>query len=138
MKDIGEASVILGIKIIRKGDSIILYQGHYVEKLLRKFGNYDSKLVSIPHDTNYQFKKNREPINQTQYAEIIGSLLHLMKFSRPDIVYVVGRLSRYAHSPNQDHWDAITRLLRYLRGTMDYGIEYSGFPVVLEGYNNAN
>ena len=139
MKDMGEASVILGVKIIRKGDSILLSQEHYIEKLLKKFDYYDSKSVSTPYDCNLQLKKNREePIAQTQYAQIIGSLLHLMNFSRPDIAYAVGRLSRYTHNPGQDHWDALARLMRYLRGTMDYGIEYSGFPAVLEGYSDAN
>ena len=61
-----------------------------------------------------------------------------MKISRPDIAYAVGRLSRYTHGPNQDHWDALVRFMRYLRGTMDYGIEYNGFPIVLEGYSDAN
>ncbi|XP_068492265.1 uncharacterized protein [Phaseolus vulgaris] len=84
-------------------------------------------------------KKNRgESISQTQYAQIIGSLLHLMSFSRPDIAYAVGRLSRYTKCPSQDHWEALARLMKYLRGTMDYAIEYSGFPAVLEGYNDAN
>ena len=61
-----------------------------------------------------------------------------MNFSRPNIAYAVGRLSKYTHSPNQDHWDALVRLMRYMRGNMDYGIEYSGFPAVLEGYSDAN
>ena len=61
-----------------------------------------------------------------------------MNFSRPDIAYAVGRLSRYTHNPNHDHWDALARLMKYLRGTMNYGIEYSGFPAVLEGYRDAN
>ena len=61
-----------------------------------------------------------------------------MNFSRPDIAYAVGRLSRYTYNPNQDHWDVLVRLMRYLRGTMDYGIEYSGFPSVVEGYSDAN
>ena len=51
MKDIGEANVILGIKIIRKWDGILLSQGH-VEKLLKKFGYYFSKSVSVPYDVN--------------------------------------------------------------------------------------
>ncbi|RDY01888.1 hypothetical protein CR513_14735, partial [Mucuna pruriens] len=37
-----------------------------------------------------------------------------------------------------DYWDALTRLMRYLQGTMDHGIEYRGFPVILEGYSDAN
>jgi len=61
-----------------------------------------------------------------------------MNFSRPDIAYAVGRLRRYTHNPNHDHWETLARLMKYLRGTMNYGIEYSGFPAVLEGYNDAN
>ena len=64
--------------------------------------------------------------------------MHLMNFSRPDIEYAVCRLSIYAHNPNNDHWSAFVRLMKYLKGTMNYGIIYSGFPVVLEGYNDAN
>jgi len=95
--------------------------------------------VSTPYDANTQLKKNKgEPVAQREYAQIIGSLLHLMNFSRPDIAYDVCRLSRYTHNPNQEHWAAIDRLMKYLRGTMSYGILYSGFPAVLEGYSDAN
>ena len=104
MKDMGETSMILGVKIIRKGDSILLCQEKYTEKLLKKFGYYDFKSVSTPYDANSKLKKNRgESISQTQYAKMIGSLLHLMSFSRPDIAYAVGRLSRYTQCPSQDH-----------------------------------
>jgi len=58
MKDMGEASVILEIKIIRKGDSILLSQEKYTEKLLKKFGYSDFKLVSTPYDANSKLKKN--------------------------------------------------------------------------------
>ena len=61
-----------------------------------------------------------------------------MNFSRPDIAYEACRLSRYTHDPNNDHWSALARLIKYLRGTMNYDILYSGFLAVLEGYNNAN
>ena len=134
----GEASVILGVKIIRKGHSILVFQEKYIEKLLKKFGYYDNS-VCTPYDANSKLKKNiGESISQTQYAQIIGSLLHLMSFSRPDFAYVVGRLSRYTQCPNQDHWDALARLMKYLRCTMDYAIEYNGFLTMLKGYNDAN
>jgi len=119
MKDMGEANVILGIRIIRMRDSILLSQERYIEKLLRKFGYYEFKPVSTPYDVNSKLMKNRgESISQPQYAQIIGSLLHLMSFSRPDIAYAVGRLSRYTQCPNQEHWDALARHLKYLRGSM--------------------
>ena len=40
---------------------------------------------------------------QSEYAQIFGSLIYLMNYTRPDIAYVVGRLSRHTHSPNKDH-----------------------------------
>jgi len=62
----GEASVI---KIIRKGDSILLSQEKYTEKLLKKFGYYDFKSVSTSYDVNSKLKKSRgESISQTKYA----------------------------------------------------------------------
>jgi len=91
MKDMGKTSVLLGIKIIRKRDSILLCQEQYTKKLLKKFDYYDFKLVSTPYDANSKLKK------------IIGSLLHLMNFSKPDITYAVGRLSRNTQCPSQDH-----------------------------------
>ena len=77
-------------------------------------------------------------MGQAEYAYIIGSLMHLMNFSRPDISYAVCRLSRYTHNPNNDHCSALAKLMKYLRGTMNYGILCSVFPTVLEGYSDAN
>ena len=133
MKDMGEAKVILGVKITRMSDNIMLSQEHYVEKILKKFGHFDAKPVSTPYDANTHLMKNRgDLVGQYEYAQIIGRLMHLMNFSRPDIVYAVCRLRRYTHNPKNDHWNALARLMKYLRGTMNYVILYSGFPAVLE------
>ena len=59
LRDLGEASVILGVRIIRKGDSILLSQRNYVEKLLKKFGYYDLNPVSTPYDVKSHLKKNK-------------------------------------------------------------------------------
>ena len=90
--------------------------------------------MSTPYDANTHLMKNRcDPMSQDKYAQIIGSLTHLMNFSKPEIAYVVCRLSKYTHNPNKDHWSALAILMKYLRGTMSYGILYSGFPCVFEG-----
>ena len=64
--------------------------------------------------------------------------MYLANCTRLDIAYAIGRLSRYTQSPNQDHWVAIHRVLKCLRGTNDYCLCYSGFPNVLEGFSDAN
>ncbi|CAL8992667.1 unnamed protein product [Prunus brigantina] len=69
---------------------------------------------------------------------MIGSLLYIAKKTRQDIAYVVGRLSRYTHNPRKEHWNALERVFKYPRGTMNYSLCYKGFPNVVEGYSDAN
>ncbi|XP_074300550.1 secreted RxLR effector protein 161-like [Silene latifolia] len=57
---------------------------------------------------------------------------------RPDIALAVGRLSRYMKNPSTLHWQAINRVLRYLKATKNYGLTYVGYPSVLEGYSYAS
>nr|GEW84396.1 zinc finger, CCHC-type [Tanacetum cinerariifolium] len=61
-----------------------------------------------------------------------------MTSTRSDIAYAVGRLSRFSSNPGRHHWHAITRVLKYLKGTMNYGLSYFGYPFVLEGYLDAS
>nr|GEV36966.1 zinc finger, CCHC-type [Tanacetum cinerariifolium] len=75
---------------------------------------------------------------QNKYAKVIGNLMYAMTCTRPDIVYVVGRLSRHTNSLGKEHWDAVNRVFKYLKKTMDYGLEYSRDPFVLEGYTNVS
>ena len=57
------------------------------------------------------------------YRSIIGSLLYLSA-TRPDIMFVASLLSRFMHSPSQVHFRAAKRVLRYIRGTTDYGLYF--------------
>jgi hypothetical protein len=54
------------------------------------------------------------------------------------ILFVVSKLSWFVPNPGDDHWHALERVLRYLKGTMSLGIHYTGYPTVLEGYCDAN
>ena len=64
--------------------------------------------------------------------------MYLAGATRPDISFAVSKLSRFTSNPGKDHWDALERVLRYLRGTIEYGIHYTGYPSVLEGYSDSN
>lgn len=139
MKDLGEAYVILGMKLERTSQGITLSQSNTIEKMLKKFNYYNCNPVSTPYDPSVQLKKNNgEPVSQLKYSQLIGSLLYIANKSRPDIAYAVGRLSRYTHNPSGEHWTALERVFKYLRGTLDYSLTYRGFPAVVEGYSDAN
>ena len=139
MKDMGNADVILGIRIKRENDKLILTQSHYIEKILKKFNQYDSTTMSTPFDPHFKLYLNTGRVaDQLLYSRVVGSLMYAMTCTRPDIAFVVGKLSRYTSNPSSVHWHAINRVLKYLRKTIDYGIVYTGYPSVLEGYTDAN
>jgi hypothetical protein len=134
MKDMCDADVILNIKLIKGENGITLTQSHYVEKVLSRFIYKDSKPSTTPYDPSLILRKNKRiDRDQLRYSQMIGSLMYLASATRPDISFVVSKLSRFTSNPGDDHWCALERVMHYLIGTMDYEIHYSGYPVVLEG-----
>ncbi|KAA0051007.1 Retrovirus-related Pol polyprotein from transposon TNT 1-94 [Cucumis melo var. makuwa] len=90
MKDLGEADVILGVKMRKNKTSLSLCQSHYVEKILKKFDSFDVSPVRTPFDASKHLKKNKgDSVSQPEYAKIIGSVMYLMNYTRPDIAYAV-------------------------------------------------
>ncbi|KAD4585600.1 hypothetical protein E3N88_23201 [Mikania micrantha] len=139
MKDMGLADVILGVKINRTQNGLVLNQSHYVDKILGKFNTGDTSVAQTPVDTTQHLSKNRgEDVAKLEYSRVIGSLMYLMTCTRPDLAYAVSRPSRYTSNPSSEHWKSMTRLLRYLRYTRNYGLHYGRDPAVIEGYNDAN
>src|SRR5215216_1376286 len=132
MKDLGVADVILNIKLLRdENGGITLLQSHYVEKVLSRFGYSDCQPSPTPYDASVLLRKNRRIArDQLKYSQIIGSLMYLVSATRPDISFVVSKLSRFVSKPGDLHWKALERVMCYLKGTSDYGIRYTGYPKV--------
>ncbi|XP_048446321.1 secreted RxLR effector protein 161-like, partial [Pyrus x bretschneideri] len=84
------------------------------------------------------FKNTGDNVRQPEYASIIGSLRYTTDCTRPNIAYTVGVLCRFTSSPNDEHWWAVERVMRYLRRTINHGLNYEKFPAVLEGYSDAD
>ena len=139
MKDMGLANVILGIKVKRTSEGLILSQSHYVDNILGKFDKDNSSIAKTSVDVTLHLSKNKgESVSQVEYSRVIGNLMYLMSCIRPDIAYAVNKLSRYTSNPGAMHWQGIMRVLKYLRFTRDYGLHYTRYSIVLEGYSDAN
>ncbi|GJY14222.1 zinc finger, CCHC-type containing protein [Tanacetum coccineum] len=120
-KDMGEADVILGIRTKRKDKGITITQSHYIEKILKKFKCDDCCPFSTPLDPTIKLMPNTgRAVDQLEYSRSIDCLMYAMTSIRPDIPYVVGKLSRYTSNPSTHHWHAIMRVFKYLKKTMDY------------------
>jgi hypothetical protein len=105
MKDLGEDYVILNIKLLIEGNGgVTLVQYHYVGKILNHFGYSEYEPAPTPYDPCKLLKKNRR-ISRYQliYSQIIGSLMYLVSVTRPDISFVVSKLSRFVSSLGDDH-----------------------------------
>ena len=114
-------------------------QSHYVKNVLNHFGYSDCTPATTPYDPSVLLRKNqRIAQDQLRYSQIIGSLMYLASVTRPDISFAMSKLSRFVSNPRDKHYHALERVLRYLKGTMSYGIHYTGYPRVLEGYFDAN
>ena len=132
MKDLGVTDVILGIKITRTPDGIGLSQSHYVDKMIERFKDYGIKENTnhfLPHV--HLHKNTGTGIRQLEYSQIIISLMYLMNCTRPDITYVVSKLSRYTSNPSDQHWTALLRVLGYVLHTKEYALRYGQYPPVL-------
>ena len=72
------------------------------------------------------------------YLSIVGALQYLTH-TRPDLAYTVKKLSQFRHAPIVAHWAACKRLLRYIKGTIHYGLFFHPAKVFsLEGYSDAD
>ena len=139
MKDLGIANVILGMKISRKSDGRVLSQSHYVKKVLAIFKKCDNSLLRTLIDVNLHLTKNKgQDISQLEYSRIIGTLMYIMNCTRPNIAYSVSKLSRHTSNPGEDHWIALVRVWRYLKYTLNYGLHFTQYPAILEGYSDAS
>ncbi|GKA78986.1 zinc finger, CCHC-type containing protein [Tanacetum coccineum] len=116
MKDMGEADVILGIRIKHESNGIAISQSHYIEKVLKKFNYFTCTPVSSPIDTSEKLMLDiGQALSQLEYSRVIGCLMYAMTCTRPNIAFVVAKLSRYTSNPSTRHWQAIQMELKYLK-----------------------
>ena len=82
--------------------------------------------------------KEKDIMSNVPYASATGSLMYAMLCTRPDICFAVGLVSGYRSNPRQAHWQAVKRVMRYLRGTTDLVLCYQGGDLKLRGYSDAD
>ncbi|GJX06110.1 ribonuclease H-like domain, reverse transcriptase, RNA-dependent DNA polymerase [Tanacetum coccineum] len=125
MSDLGLLAYYLGIEVTQSGGDISIKQSAYARKILKEAGMLESNETIITMDPGTKLTKTAEGtmVNSTEYRSLIGCLRYLLH-TRPDLSYSVGLLSRFMQEPKEQHMKAIKKVLRYVKGTKDYGITY--------------
>ena len=117
IKDLGMLKYFLGFEVTRSNLGIALHQRKYCLDLLQDTGLFAAKPCFIPMDPTLKLHKSSGvPLfDPTVYRRLVGRLLYL-SHTRPDICYVVGKLSQYLQSPIDIHLQAAQHALKYLKG----------------------
>jgi len=133
--DLGPARMYLGVEIDQSvPGKIKLSQKRYVEALLEKYDIVSES--TTPASTTKSAPCDIPCIHP--FAELVGALLHLSVWTRPDISYAVGRLTRVIKAPSLSDWHDASRVLQYLKGTSELGLTYSQSDTELIGYTDAD
>ncbi|RXW18307.1 hypothetical protein EST38_g7548 [Candolleomyces aberdarensis] len=141
---------LLGVEIIcdRANHSISLSQRQYIIDMLERYSMADCNPVGTPLAPGTKLSKTMHPQTQEEidymrtvpYLSAVGSLNYLSTMTRLDISYAVGYLGRFSSNPGPRHWATVKHLFRYLKGSMDYKLTYSGkdTSVVFDTYCDAS
>ncbi|PRQ34200.1 putative RNA-directed DNA polymerase [Rosa chinensis] len=149
MKDLGDASYVLGIEITRDRSKHLLglSQQAYISKVLKRFEMHTCSPGAAPMSKGDKLNKNQCPKNELEkedmktkpYSRLVGSLIYAQVCTRPDLAYAVGMLARFQSNPGHEHWIAGKKVLRYLQKTKGYSLVYRRVKdLEVEGYSDAD
>lgn len=146
VSNLGELKLYLGIEVERDGDGIYsIHQSSYISRILERFQMENAKPDKTPMDTGYLKnelqREETEMPEKDRYRQAIGCLLYVATCTRPDIAVSVSISSRKITNPSLADWTAVKRIMRYLKGTLDYKLKLGnteGRTNVVFGYADAD
>lgn len=114
------------MEVVQDENGIFINQHKYAEDILERFGMEECNSVKNPMVQGQKLTKEGAgaEVNSTGFKQLVGSLRYLT-VTRPDIMFAVNLVSRYMEHPTEQHLLSAKRILRYVKGTSEFGIQYS-------------
>lgn len=146
MSDLGPCHHYLGMTIRRNRATRTIHLGQrdYIEQFLKKHDMWNNvKIKAIPMDPSRKLLPASDGYQssttfRTKYQSAVGSLMYAMLGTRPDIAYAVSVVSRFASNPTNEHYAAVEDIFRYLRGTIQHELTFTGELTTLQGYTDSD
>eukprot|EP00873_Tetraselmis_striata_P038175 jgi/Tetstr1/458439/TSEL_044874.t1 len=123
IKDLGVCAWALGMAVERDWDNATLkvHQAKYIDDMVHKFNLADAYAASTPAEVGADVPGSHKPLAaEMPYQALEGSLLYAMVATRPDIAEAVSKLCRVMAKPEERHWQAAKRVLRYLKAAVSW------------------
>eukprot|EP00300_Choanocystis_sp_HF-7_P017513 c19752_g1_i3.p2 GENE.c19752_g1_i3~~c19752_g1_i3.p2 ORF type:complete len:296 (-),score=46.33 c19752_g1_i3:144-1031(-) len=110
---------------------LVVTLGDFVQKLLYRCKMEESKPMSTPavsEQRSANTTREHEQVHEMMgisFRSVVGSLMYLAVIGRPDIAIATNRLARQVENPDKTHWQALKRVLRYLKATPHFGLKFT-------------
>ncbi|MCH87664.1 retrovirus-related Pol polyprotein from transposon TNT 1-94 [Trifolium medium] len=144
LKQLGQLDYFLGIEVhCLSTGALLLNQAKYIRDLLCKAKMENSNPIGSPMVSTCRLSKHGTDTisDPTLYRSIVGALQYVT-LTRPDIAFSVNKVCQFMARPLETHWKAVKRILRYLNGTLHYGLcispSLAGPPFSLRAYSDAD
>lgn len=122
IKDLGALRYFLGMEVVWSKKGIVVSQRKYIMDLLKETCMSGCKPADTPMDPNVKLGEQGKgvPVETGRYQRLVGKLIYL-SHTRPDIAFPISVVSQFMHAPDEEHLEAVYRILRYLKGTPGKG-----------------
>ncbi|XP_059070464.1 uncharacterized mitochondrial protein AtMg00810-like [Cryptomeria japonica] len=140
IKDLGSLHYFLGIEALSTPTGLLLSQRKYTLDLLKKTKMDGAKPVRTPICSQEKLSKFTGSAfsDPTLYRSVVGALQYLT-LTRPDITFAVNKVCQFMQQPTDDHWNAVKRILQYLKETLSYGLQLSkSSPLTLNAFSDSD
>ena len=143
MKDLGPLKHFLGMNFEQVNSTVTIDQTLYLESILQKYKMADCKPRATPcelQSSHPSSPPSHQCHDSKQFREIVGSLIYATTCTRPDLSWVVSRLSQNLANPRESDWVMLKHVLRYVKGTSKYKLCYTKSEGDLEliGYSDSD
>jgi histone deacetylase 1/2 len=142
LKDLGDLHYFLGIQVKQVPDGLVMSQERYAAEILKRAGMSLCKPVDTPLSTTKKLSIAEGaplgPDDSVRYRSLVGALQYLT-LTRPDISFSVNKVCQFLHAPTLSHWSAVKRILRYVQGTLNFGLKIrKSTSVIVSGFFDAD
>ncbi|GJZ27132.1 ribonuclease H-like domain-containing protein [Tanacetum coccineum] len=139
MKDLGLLNYFLGISVTRDSSGLFLSQKKYAVEVLEREHMVNCNPNRTPIDTESKLGSDDDLVSDPTLYRSLACSLQYLTFTRSDISYAVQQVCLYIHDPREPHFAALKRIMRYVRGTLDYGLQlFSSSTTDLVAYSDAD
>ncbi|XP_071709322.1 uncharacterized protein [Rutidosis leptorrhynchoides] len=139
MTDLGPINYFLGISVHRKTSGMFLSQKKYATEILERADMASCNPCRTPVDTSTKLTTSGPPVQDPTLYRSVAWALQYLTFTRPDISYAVQQICLFMHDPREPHLAALRRILSYIQGTIDLGLQlHASSTTSLLAYSDAD